>query len=78
MSEGAPMEIMFENDYVRVVRVIFMHGQLAPEYSPAAKPMVRIKLAPGVVHSTVMFSDSGPPEKQMCRLTKTSTSYALS
>jgi hypothetical protein len=57
------METMFENDYVRIVRAILVRGQSAPAYSPAAKQMVRIKLAPGALHGTVLFSDQGLPEK---------------
>ena len=53
------METMFENDYVRVVRAILVRGQSASAYSPAAKQMVRIKLAPGAFHGTVLFSDKG-------------------
>jgi hypothetical protein len=56
------METMFENDYVRVVRAILGRGQSAPAYSPAAKQMVRIQLAPGAIHGTVLFSDKEPPE----------------
>jgi hypothetical protein len=57
------METMFENDYVRVVRAILVRGQSAPAYSPAAKRMVRIRLAPGALHGTASFSDKGWPEK---------------
>ena len=57
------METMFENEYVRVVRAILVRGQRAPAYSPAAKQMVRIQLAPGALHGTVSFSDNGSPEK---------------
>jgi hypothetical protein len=56
------METMFENDYVRVVRAILARGQRAPAYSPAAKQMVRIQLAPGALYGTVLFSDKEPPE----------------
>src|SRR5215472_12944456 len=57
------METMFENDYVRIVRAILVRGQRAPAYTPAASPMVRIKLAPGAPHGSVLFSDKGSPEK---------------
>ena len=57
------METMFENDYVRVVRVVLRRGQRAPAYLPAAKPMVRIQLAPGALYGGVLFSDKGSPEK---------------
>jgi hypothetical protein len=67
------METMFENDYVRVVRAILVRGQRAPAYSPAAKQMVRIRLAPGALHGAVSFSDKGSPEKANGRSTKTST-----
>ena len=57
------METMFENDYVRVARVIITRGQRAPAYSPAARPMVRIQMAHGEFRGTVLFSDTGAPEK---------------
>lgn len=57
------METMFENDCVRVVRVVLRRGQRAPVYSPAAKPMVRIQFAPGALYGRVLFSDKGSPEK---------------
>jgi len=57
------METMFENDYVRVIRVILVRGQRAPTYAPAAKKMVRIQLAPGALYGRVSFSDNGAPEK---------------
>lgn len=57
------METIFENDHVRVVRAILVRGQRAPTYSPAARRMVRIKLAPGALHGSVLFSDKGSPEK---------------
>jgi len=57
------METMFENHYVRVVRVVLRSGQRAPAYSPAAKAMVRIQLAPGAPYGRVLFSDKESPEK---------------
>jgi hypothetical protein len=57
------METIFENDHVRVVRAILMRGQRARAYSPAARQMVRIKLAPGALHGSVLFTDKGSPKK---------------
>ena len=57
------MERTFENDHVRIVRVILKRGQDAPVYSPAAKTMVRIQLTDGAVRGRILFSYDGWPEK---------------
>jgi hypothetical protein len=54
---------MFENDFVRVVRTILVRGRSAPAYSPAATQMVGIQLTPSALRGTVLFSNSGSPEK---------------
>jgi hypothetical protein len=61
-SEGASNGDNVREDYVRVIRAILVRGQHAPDYSSAAKEMVRIQLAPGELHGRVLFSDNGAPE----------------
>jgi len=56
------MEILSENDYVRIVRVSLAEGQAAPSYTPAANALVRINLRSGPQLGEVRYGEAGPPE----------------
>jgi hypothetical protein len=56
------MEILSENDYVRIVKVSMERGQVAPAYIPAANTMVRIDLRSGPQLGEVRYGDKLWPE----------------
>ncbi|MDO8432794.1 MAG: hypothetical protein Q7S58_10355 [Candidatus Binatus sp.] len=50
MTNSAPYQVAFENEYVRIVHVNLAAGQDAPKYTPVAMPMVRVDLNSGQTH----------------------------
>ena len=52
------MQVAFENEYVRIVHFNFVAGEMPPEYTPAATPMVSVDLNSGGVR----YSDSVSPD----------------
>jgi hypothetical protein len=56
-STGEPIQVAFENEYVRIVHVNLAASQTPPEYTPAASPIVAVDLNSG----NVRYSDSGSP-----------------
>jgi len=55
------MEIMSENEHVRIVRVSMTKGHTAPSYKPAALAVVRIDLRPDTHLGRVRYSEEGWP-----------------
>jgi hypothetical protein len=53
------MEILSENEYVRIVKVSIARGQVAPAYTPAANLAVRIDLRSGPHLGEVRYSHEG-------------------
>src|SRR4029077_10910204 len=49
-----PIQVAFENEYVRIVHVNLAAGETPPKYTPAASPMVSVDLNSG----NVQYSDS--------------------
>ena len=58
------MEILSENEYVRIVKVSMSKGQVAPIYKPAAFPIVRIDLRSGSHLGEVRYGENELPEAQ--------------
>jgi acetyl esterase len=54
-AETPPIDVTFENDYVRIVFVTLTAGEESPRYEPADDPVVRIDLTDGSVRY-----DEGP------------------
>jgi beta-alanine degradation protein BauB len=57
-STGEPIQVAFENEYVRIVHVSLAAGQKPPKYTPAATPIVTVDLNSG----NVQYSDSVSPD----------------
>ena len=53
-----PIQVAFENEYVRIVHVNLAAGETAPKYTPAATPTVTVDLNSG----SVRYSDSVLPD----------------
>ena len=53
-----PIQVAFENGYVRIVHVNLAAGETPPKYTPAATPMVSVDLNSG----SVRYSDSVSPD----------------
>jgi hypothetical protein len=53
-----PIQIAFENEYVRIVHVNLAAGQMPPKYTPAETPIVTVDLNSG----SVRYSDSVSPD----------------
>src|SRR4029077_18286992 len=49
-----PIQVAFENEYVRIVHVNLAAGETPPKYTPAASPMVSVDLNSG----NVRYSES--------------------
>jgi len=56
-SVADPIQVAFENEYVRIVHVNLAAGELLPKYTPAATPIVTVDLNSG----NVQYSDSVSP-----------------
>jgi len=72
------MEIMSENEHVRIVRVSMTKGHTAPSYKPAALAVVRIDLRPDTHLGRVRYSEEGWPRLRVCPLGRTSMKSASS
>lgn len=52
-STAEPIQVAFENEYVRIVHVNLAAGETSPKYTPAATPIVSVDLNSG----SVRYSD---------------------
>ena len=57
-STSDPIQVAFENEYVRIVHVNLATGQTPPKYKPAATPTLTVDLNSGGVR----YSDSVSPD----------------
>jgi len=53
-STSEPIQVAFDNEYVRIVHVNLAAGETPPKYTPAASPMVSVDLNSG----NVRYSES--------------------
>jgi hypothetical protein len=56
-----PIQVAFENEYVRIVHVNLAAGEAPPKYTPAATPMVGVDLKSGGVQYSDNVSDAQRP-----------------
>ena len=61
-SATEPIQVAFENEYVRIVHVNLAAGETPPKYTPAATPIVTVDLNSG----SVRYSDSASPDDPRC------------
>lgn len=68
-STPEPIQVAFENEYVRIVHVTLAAGQAPPKYTPAATPMIRVDLNSGTAHyiDSVLPDAIGHPDNTAVR-----------